>query len=172
MRVAITGTSGLVGHDLWGALKDRHELWGAGRKKPDFVPHAPSAFVGDADLPLDFHCSDAVPRRAEQKHHVVPIAERSARGVERRACGRINLIAAALALVAAPGLNFVVARIRLTLWTGETNPEPCPHEVFQARFICREAFHELFDIQGFVGHKWQYSTPFYMCQVDSCHFHG
>lgn len=38
MRIAITGTSGLVGKDVWETLKDQHELWGVGRKKPDFVP--------------------------------------------------------------------------------------------------------------------------------------
>lgn len=38
MRIVITGTSGLVGYDLWEVLKEKHELWGVGRKKPDFVP--------------------------------------------------------------------------------------------------------------------------------------
>ena len=39
MRVLVTGTSGLVGHDLWPILsRDGHEVWGMGRKKPDFVP--------------------------------------------------------------------------------------------------------------------------------------
>jgi len=37
MKIAITGTSGLVGYDLWQTLKDQHEVWGIGRKKPDFV---------------------------------------------------------------------------------------------------------------------------------------
>lgn len=37
MRIAITGTSGLVGYDLWDVLKERHELWGVGRKRPEFV---------------------------------------------------------------------------------------------------------------------------------------
>ena len=38
MKVVITGTSGLVGHDLWHILKEGHEVWGVGRKKPEFVP--------------------------------------------------------------------------------------------------------------------------------------
>lgn len=38
MKIIITGTSGLVGHDLWEVLKEKHELWGIGRKKPEFVP--------------------------------------------------------------------------------------------------------------------------------------
>ena len=38
MRIAITGTSGLVGKDMWEVLLDKHELWGLGRKKPEFVP--------------------------------------------------------------------------------------------------------------------------------------
>jgi len=38
MRIAITGTSGLVGRDLWEELKDKHNIWGLGRRKPDFVP--------------------------------------------------------------------------------------------------------------------------------------
>ncbi len=38
MRVLMTGTSGLVGHDLWPILSaDGHDVWGIGRKKPDFV---------------------------------------------------------------------------------------------------------------------------------------
>lgn len=37
MRIAITGTSGLVGKDMWEVLKDKHEIWGMGRRKPDFV---------------------------------------------------------------------------------------------------------------------------------------
>ncbi|OGR84395.1 MAG: dTDP-4-dehydrorhamnose reductase [Elusimicrobia bacterium RIFCSPLOWO2_01_FULL_54_10] len=39
MRIVITGTSGLVGHDLWPVLNDSgHETWGIGRKKPEAVP--------------------------------------------------------------------------------------------------------------------------------------
>ncbi len=38
MRIVITGTSGLVGSDLWHVLKDQHEVWGIGRKRPEFVP--------------------------------------------------------------------------------------------------------------------------------------
>ena len=38
MRIAITGTSGLIGKDLWETLREKHELWGVGRRKPDFVP--------------------------------------------------------------------------------------------------------------------------------------
>jgi dTDP-4-dehydrorhamnose reductase len=38
MRIAITGTSGLIGPDVWEALKEHHELWGVGRRKPDFIP--------------------------------------------------------------------------------------------------------------------------------------
>lgn len=40
MRIVITGTSGLVGADLWRELLDQHELWGVGRRKPEFVPIA------------------------------------------------------------------------------------------------------------------------------------
>lgn len=40
MKIAITGTSGLIGYDVWDVLKEKHELWGVGRKKPDFVPLA------------------------------------------------------------------------------------------------------------------------------------
>jgi dTDP-4-dehydrorhamnose reductase len=38
MRIAITGTSGLVGNDLWPILQAKHEVWGVGRRKPEFVP--------------------------------------------------------------------------------------------------------------------------------------
>lgn len=38
MRIAITGTSGLIGKDVWEVLDGKHEVWGVGRKKPDFVP--------------------------------------------------------------------------------------------------------------------------------------
>ncbi len=39
MRILLTGTSGLVGQDLWPMLEnDGHEVWGIGRKKPDLVP--------------------------------------------------------------------------------------------------------------------------------------
>src|SRR3989344_2847889 len=39
MRIVLTGTSGLVGHDLWPVLaQEGHEVWGIGRKKPDAVP--------------------------------------------------------------------------------------------------------------------------------------
>lgn len=38
MKIVITGTSGLVGSDLWEILKLKNEVWGVGRKKPDFVP--------------------------------------------------------------------------------------------------------------------------------------
>lgn len=39
MKVAITGTSGLVGKDMWEVLREKqHEVWGLGRRKPDFVP--------------------------------------------------------------------------------------------------------------------------------------
>jgi dTDP-4-dehydrorhamnose reductase len=37
--VIVTGTSGLVGHDVWPMLEQSgHEVWGIGRKKPEFVP--------------------------------------------------------------------------------------------------------------------------------------
>lgn len=39
MKIALTGTSGLVGHDLCTVLsQEGHEVWGIGRKKPDAVP--------------------------------------------------------------------------------------------------------------------------------------
>jgi dTDP-4-dehydrorhamnose reductase len=50
MRIAITGTSGLVGFDLWEALKTGHELWAIGRRRPKFVPetHWRSTDIVDA----------------------------------------------------------------------------------------------------------------------------
>lgn len=37
MRIVLTGSGGLVGKDLWLKLKSCSELWGVGRKKPDYV---------------------------------------------------------------------------------------------------------------------------------------
>lgn len=37
MKIVITGTSGLVGFELWEKLKEKNELWGVGRKKPKFI---------------------------------------------------------------------------------------------------------------------------------------
>ncbi len=40
LKVALTGTSGLIGKDMWEALKDdeNFEVWGVGRRKPDYIP--------------------------------------------------------------------------------------------------------------------------------------
>lgn len=37
MRIAITGTSGMVGYDLCQVLGEKHEVWGVGRNRPEYV---------------------------------------------------------------------------------------------------------------------------------------
>ncbi|MBI4217629.1 MAG: dTDP-4-dehydrorhamnose reductase [Elusimicrobia bacterium] len=36
----MTGTSGLVGTDLWRQLQEKNEVWAIGRHRPEFVPHS------------------------------------------------------------------------------------------------------------------------------------
>ncbi len=54
MKIVITGCSGLVGSDLWKSLETKHELWGLGRNKPEFI--APEYWrdldIVDSDLTL------------------------------------------------------------------------------------------------------------------------
>ncbi len=51
MKIAITGTSGMVGYDLCRALNDKHEIWGLGRTRPDYVPQTRwrALDIADAD---------------------------------------------------------------------------------------------------------------------------
>src|SRR5258705_4408751 len=71
----------------------------------DLVTHAPSGFVGDAQLALDLFRGHAVPARREHEHHKEPIAQRRPRAVKRRPSGREHLIAAPLASVGTADLD-------------------------------------------------------------------
>ncbi len=74
------------------------------------MAHAPCRFVGDADLALDFLGRDAVPRSGEQEHHEKPVSERRARLLKGRSGGRIDLMAAMLARIAATAPNSIIVR--------------------------------------------------------------
>ena len=63
----------------------------------DFMAHAPRRLVGHAELALDFLGGNPVPRGAEQKHDMEPVAQRSAGALKRSVGHRGNLIAAILA---------------------------------------------------------------------------
>lgn len=51
MKIAITGTSGLIGYDCWRVLNGRHELWAIGRNRPAFVDRSrwKTADIRDAE---------------------------------------------------------------------------------------------------------------------------
>src|SRR5262245_41447965 len=79
-----------------------HGLAGAANRKiaihithvlADQVAHAPSRFVGHAELALDLFGGHAVPRGAEQVHDVEPVPQRRPGALKWRSGGRVDLIA-------------------------------------------------------------------------------
>lgn len=125
----------------------------------DHVAHAPSGFVGDAQLALDTLGSDAVPRRGEKEHDVEPVAQRRAGAVAGRSRGRIDLIAAMLASVGAPRLDAVVGRLPLTTLTVVARAVASAHQVIQATFLGRKAVLKLAERGGFGAHTDGMSQP-------------
>jgi hypothetical protein len=65
----------------------------------DFVAHAPRGLIGHPDLALDLLGGNAVAGRAEQKHHMEPIAQAGTSLVKGHASGRVKLVAAKLAAI-------------------------------------------------------------------------
>lgn len=120
---------------------------------PDQEAHAPRRLVGDAKLPLDLFSGHAVPRSAEQEHDVVPIMEGCAGLLEGRPGGRIDLIAAMLALEGAPSLDPVEPSLPEAGKAGEAFTIPNAHQMREAGFLVGETGLKLADIQGFVAHE-------------------
>lgn len=121
---------------------------------PNFVAHAPSSLVGDADLALDLFGRDTVARGAEQEHDVEPVAQAGARALERRASGRIDLIAAPLASVGPASLDAVVARLSATPTTVMAFAVAGTHQMIKTRFLSREALQKRADSRGFRAHTY------------------
>src|SRR5579885_381996 len=118
----------------------------------DQVAHAPSRFVGDAELALDLLGGHAVPRGAEQEHDVEPVPERRPGALKRRPGGRVELIAAVFAGEGSAALGPVIGRLFLALEAGQPVPEPDPHQVIEAGVIVGEPLVERRDIRTFLSH--------------------
>lgn len=95
----------------------------------DFVAHAPCRLVSHTDLALDFLCRHAAAGRAELEHDKEPVAKASARPVERGASGRVDLMAAPFASVAASGFDAIEAGILAALFAIVTLTETDTHQM-------------------------------------------
>ena len=87
----------LVNLNLFAKAAERRVAIDLAHVFADFVAHAPSRLVGHAKLALDLLCGNATPRRAEQKHNVEPVAQRSASAFKWSIGHRGNLVAAVFA---------------------------------------------------------------------------
>ena len=115
----------------------------------DFVAHAPSGFVGHADLALNFLGSDAVTRRAELEHDEEPIAQAGAGAVKGGSCGRIDLRSAPFASIRATGLHAVKASVLAALVALVALAKTNTHQVIEAAFFGRKAVLKLAESGGF-----------------------
>lgn len=135
------------------------------------VRHAPSGFVGDAKLPFQFLCGNAVAGRGEKVDRVEPELQRSPRILERRADSGVEMMTAPLAGVGALGLESEPPGLAAALRADMTLPKADVEQMPQARFIIREHCQELPERQadfltlGFHGLK--HTPKPYLCQGDN-----
>jgi hypothetical protein len=77
-------------------------LVGRSHELTQFVTNPPSAFVGDAGLPLDFLRCDAMPSAGHEVHRKEPNRKLGAALVKDGSSGRVDVMAAPLARVSPP----------------------------------------------------------------------
>jgi hypothetical protein len=132
----------------------------------DFMAHAPRRLVGHAKLALDFLGGNAVARGAEQKHDIKPVAQRSARPIERRIGGRIDLMAAEIAGIGAPFGNRMELGFAPAFIANMGKAVARLHKMLQTGFFCRETVLKLAESGGFRFHGTLYSRQIALAQGD------
>lgn len=120
------------------------------QKLADFMAHAPRGFIRHAQLALQFLRRNAVARRREEVHRVIPLLQRRVGAMENRPRHRMNVLAALtgigghlrelaeLALFAA-ARAFIIRAI-----TGL-------EQMFKASVVVGKHLHEILDRKG-LGH--------------------
>lgn len=103
-------------------------------------------------MALHLFCGHSVPRRAEQKHDVEPVAEAGAGLFERRPGGRVDLIAAVLTGEAAAGFDAVVGGFLVAPHADQALAVARPHQVIEAAILIREPGLQFADHRSLESH--------------------
>ena len=118
----------------------------------DFMAHAPSGFVGNAELALDFLGREAVTARREQEHDEEPVAQRRARALKRRSSHRRNLMAAILTRIDLACPHPVKVSVPTALGAVVAVAKANAHQVIEAGVLIRELSLKLAKSGRFAAH--------------------
>lgn len=114
----------------------------------DFMPHAPSGFVGHAKLPLQLLGRDTMPGRGKQVHGIKPLLERGVGAFKRGASHRVNLKAAPRTLIGRNLLNPRELPVFAALRAVHGLAVAGTHQVVQTGRIVWKLFKEVVDSKG------------------------
>jgi hypothetical protein len=101
----------------------------------DKIGHAPSRFVGYAELPFQFFRRNAVPGSGEQIKSIEPKTQRSPAIFKQSSGCWVKMMSAPLASIGALGLETKPLGFFAALWADMVLTKSHIEQVFQARFI-------------------------------------
>jgi uncharacterized membrane protein YphA (DoxX/SURF4 family) len=108
-----------------------------------FMAHAPSGLVGAAELALQLLGGNAVARRAEAVHGVVPALQAGVGLLEGSANHWVHVVAAPLAAVGHLRSQLVKPGDLVALWTQYLLAEAGAEQMIQASFVVRKELEKL-----------------------------
>ena len=135
------------------------------------VRHAPSGFVGNAKLPLQFLRGNTVARRGEKVDRVEPELQRSAAVLKRSSDSRMEMMAAPLAGVGALGLKpeppGLAAALRADVALTKADVEQMPQTRLVIRKHCQELPERQTDLFALGFHGLKHTPKRYLCKGDN-----